>query len=63
MTYRISAADATGAIALERANAVAALKKARELEAASYRNVRIIDPDDREHEVDAFAQSVTTARA
>ena len=63
MTYRISAADATGAIALERANAVAALKKARELEAANYRNVRIVDPDDREHEVEEFARSVSPAPA
>ncbi|BBK29450.1 hypothetical protein EDC65_2505 [Stella humosa] len=63
MTYRISAADATGAIGLERTNAVAALKKARELEAASFRNVRVIDPEGHEHAVEEFAQSVTTANA
>ena len=58
MIYRISASDAMGAIGLQRANAVAALKKARELEASSFRNVRVIDPDGNEHEVEEFARSV-----
>ncbi|WP_374443063.1 hypothetical protein [Stella sp.] len=63
MAYRISAADATGAIALERTTAAGALKKARELEAAGFRNVRIVDPDDREHEVATFAEQLAAQPA
>jgi hypothetical protein len=63
MSYRISAADAVGAIGLQRDDAAGALKKARELEASGFRNVRVIDPDGKEHGVEEFARALESSSA
>ncbi|MCC7275767.1 MAG: hypothetical protein IT561_24060, partial [Alphaproteobacteria bacterium] len=60
VTYRINATSAMGSLALQRADATGALKKARELEGAAYMDVRIIDPEGGVHDVETFARALAT---
>ncbi|MGE0724982.1 MAG: hypothetical protein AB7O45_11440 [Alphaproteobacteria bacterium] len=58
MSYRITATSAMGTLQLTRADPAAALKKARELEAQAYMDVRIVDPEGTVRDADGFAAAI-----